>query len=291
MSAALADAESGEHAVTAIFLLVTSIIILALGIDGAPALLQDGAASGLEADTTGNGQHRGLGILAFGTEHGTETADNQVIDPALAVTDAGEAPGLACGDDGMVVSDAAVVKHPRALGQRLPRQSSGGIGNGGQLLDDAGAFRIDVIGEVLGVHTRIGGQLLLIEALDVLQRGVCREAVLAVAVHLQRGEVVELGRLLADPALADVLDAKHVRPSRFQPLPAPGLAVETTLGTGEDGIAVPGGQYPVRDGREMLYLVVAGHYHGERGRLHAPDAEHLPVAAILQCVETGDIHA
>ena len=46
-------------------------------------------------------------------------------------------------------------------------------------------FRIDIIAEVLRVHTGIGGVFLLIETLDEVERHLGREGILTVTVHLQ----------------------------------------------------------------------------------------------------------
>ena len=57
------------------------------------------------------------------------------------------------------------------------------------------AFRIDVVRQVLRIHTRIGRIFLLVECLDEVQRHLCRIAELPVAIHLQRRQVIQLWRL------------------------------------------------------------------------------------------------
>ena len=191
----------------------------------------------------------------------------------------------------MVVGDLAVVKDTAAFlqGQAVERTGTGT--DGGQRVDDARAFLEDVIGEVLGIDTRVGSELLLIEALDALQRGIGGETVLAVAVHLQRGEIIELGRLLAAFLLLHILDGEVIAVGRLQALLSLFGSVEACLGTGENGVAVFGRQHPIGPGDEMLYLPIAVDNHRQRGSLHTPDAEHLLVAAILQGVEPRGIHA
>ena len=46
------------------------------------------------------------------------------------------------------------------------------------------ALGIDVVAQILGVYTGIGGELLLVEALDEVQCHLCRVAELAVTVYL-----------------------------------------------------------------------------------------------------------
>ena len=50
---------------------------------------------------------------------------------------------------------------------------------------------IDIVGQERSIDTWIGGQFLLVELLDDVQRGLCGETELLVAIHLQRCQVVE----------------------------------------------------------------------------------------------------
>ena len=70
----------------------------------------------------------------------------------------------------MVVGHLAVVKHFLALGQLAQRQhGSRQIGIRHHGLHDARNLRIDVVAQVSGIDTWIGGEFLLIEALDEVQ--------------------------------------------------------------------------------------------------------------------------
>ena len=51
-------------------------------------------------------------------------------------------------------------------------------------------FGIEVIAQIGGVHTRIGGQPFLIQRLDQLQRLLGGETEFLVAIHLKGGQVV-----------------------------------------------------------------------------------------------------
>ena len=152
-------------------------------------------------------------------------------------------------------------------------------------------FRIDVVRKVLRIHTRISGVFLLIQCLDEVQRHLCRIAELPVAVHLQRGEVIELGGLFL------TLFLLHLR--YFERLTFDGgkssltlfLRREFPLGCRKGGVAIDGGQYPIRFWLEVVYLLLPVHNKGEGRGLYASDAEHLTVLTVLQGIEPGGVHA
>ena len=171
------------------------------------------------------------------------------------------------------------------------------------------ALGVDVVREVQGVHTRVGGVLLLVEALDEVECHLSRVAELPVAVHLQRCQVVELrGLLLALFLLhlghgeglaldgAERLFALFLRGELSLELRSSLLtlgrlqtclgllSLTRNLGGRERRVAVDRGQYPVRLGLEVLNLLLAVDDEGESGGLHAADAEHLPVLPVFQRV-------
>ena len=87
----------------------------------------------------------------------------------------------------MVVGNLRTVEDLLALLQFLAHQGLYERRVRRDALQDARTFSVDVVREVGGVDTRIGGELLLVKALYVLQRVVGRERVFLVALHLQRG--------------------------------------------------------------------------------------------------------
>ena len=99
----------------------------------------------------------------------------------------------------MVVGDLRRIKDLLRLQQGLTTQGTHQLGVGRlacelhleEPVHGLGALAIDIVGQKGGVHTGIGGQLLLVELLDEVQRHLGRKTVFLVAVHLQRGEVVE----------------------------------------------------------------------------------------------------
>ena len=110
------------------------------------------------------------------------------------------------GDDGVVVGHFRRVEHLLALRQLLPFKRGGQCGIVAKPLQYGGTFRVDVVAKEGGVHTRIGGYLLLVERLDEAERVVGRVAELLVALHLQGGQVEQawwsfsalLGRYVGD---------------------------------------------------------------------------------------------
>ena len=78
---------------------------------------------------------------------------------------------------------------------------------------------------------------------------------------------------------------------RFEELLALFLRGELAFGGAEHSVAVGGGENPVRLGLEAFNLFLAVYDEGEGGRLHAPDAQHLAVLAVLQRVEARGVHA
>ena len=153
------------------------------------------------------------------------------------------------------------------------------------------ALRIDVVRQVAGVHTRIGGDFLFVETLYEVERQFGREAELLVAVHLQRRQVVELRRSLCALLLLDACHRKRVPLNQLERLLALFLRVEAPLRGSERRVAIDGGQHPVGLGLEVVNLLLAVHDEGQRRRLHATYRQHLAVLPVLQRVETRGVHA
>ena len=125
----------------------------------------------------------GGGEFAVGVERCNETPRHEVEYPLFVRCQA-----VRCysgGDNGMVVGDFGRVEHLFTLFQRRATQGleQGGI-FAGYAVEDGVAFRINVVAQESGVHTRISRDFLLVERLDELQGQVGRERKLAVAFHL-----------------------------------------------------------------------------------------------------------
>ena len=199
----------------------------------------------------------------------------------------------------MVVGHLRRVEHLLRLLQRLPAQGSHQLGVGrlaceARLEEPVHGLRalgVDVVAQEGGVHARIGGQLHLVELLDEVQRHLGREAELAVAVHLQRREVVEWRRCLAALLLLHLGHFKGPSLDELEGLLALLLRGELPLRGGEGGVAVDGGQHPVGLWLEVVNLLLSVHDEGEGGGLHAADAEHLAVLSVLDGVEARGVDA
>ena len=85
----------------------------------------------------------------------------------------------------MVVGDLRVVEDALTFRQLLSHERTSCTIDFGEVLDDARTLGVDIVGQELCIDTRIGGQTLLIQRLDVAQRSLGRVAELAVTVHLQ----------------------------------------------------------------------------------------------------------
>ena len=99
----------------------------------------------------------------------------------------------ACGgEDGVMVADFFAVAHLPCI--HTPRRGcfADGGGNGHKLRH--GGFQI--VGEEAAVRAGVGAELFLVEGLQVVKRLLCGVAEAAVGLPLERGQVVELGRVL-----------------------------------------------------------------------------------------------
>ena len=206
---------------------------------------------------------------------------------------------LTGGNDGVMVGDLRRVEHTLGLRQRLAPKGAHQLSVWShtrklsleEAVHDLRTLGIDIVAEEGGINTRIGGQLHLVELLDEVERHLGRKAELTVAVHLQRGEVVERRRLLLAVLLLYVGDGEGTALDGGKGLLALLLAGELALRSSEGGVAIDGGQHPVGLGLEVVYLLLAVDDEGECGCLHTTDAEHLSVLPVLDGIEARGIDA
>ena len=176
-------------------------ILRILGIDYSPARFENLLTAYLELYLLRFGsvfvddfaQYGGGREFTVRIEHADESLGDEIIDIRLHI---GESGWRNSGwDDGVVIGYLAVIEYLLALRQLL----AGGC----ELLDEwevflltgylclahtvqnLRTFRIDIVGQELGIYTRISGVLLLVETLDELQRNIGRVGKLLVAIHLQ----------------------------------------------------------------------------------------------------------
>ena len=150
---------------------------------------------------------------------------------------------------------------------------------------------IDIIAQESRVNARISGQFLLIKLLNEVQRHLRRIAELAVAIHLQRGEVIERRWCLLAILFLYVSDGERLVLDEAECLFAFLFAGELTFRGSEDSIAIDRGQHPIGFGLEIVYLLLAVHNQCQRGSLYAPNAEHLSVLSIFDGIEACGIDA
>ena len=141
------------------------------------------------------------------------------------------------------------------------------------------------------IHTGIGGVFLLVEGLDQVERHLGRITELAVAIDLQRGEVVELWWLFLALFLLHLRHRKRLALDGGKGLLALFLRGEFPRCRGEGGITIHRCQYPVGFGLEVLDLFLTVHDEGEGRGLHTTYREHLTVLAVLQRVQSRGVHA
>ena len=194
-------------------------------------------------------------------------------------------------DDGMVVGDLAVVEHLLALGQLLARQRRGVFGVVGQFRQDARALRIDIVAQIGGIHTRIGGVFLLVEALDGLQGLVGRHVVFLVAFHLQRGQVVEPRRGFGAFLGGNIGHSKLFPFNALQVFLAVFHGAILALSGRECRIPINGRQHPIGLWLEVHDFVVTVDNQGQSWGLHPANGQHLAVLAIFQGIESCGVHA
>ena len=152
-------------------------------------------------------------------------------------------------------------------------------------------FRIDIVCQKLGIYTRISGVLLLVETLDEFQRDIGRVSKLLVAIYLQRGEVVEMRWRLVSLLLAYICDGEGFAGDGTECFLSFLLAGKLAAGCRKLGVAVDGGEYPVRFGNEVVDFLLAVYDQGKGRGLHPADAEHLFVLTVFQCIKSGGVHA
>ncbi len=294
----LAPLELGQL-LLATFVVVTALSVGHLAVDAAPARNQHHLPAGAEhvrASRLGpGGAHRRFdaGVLEhrLGVENGQEPAHHQVVDPQVVLVHLVDRVTLgAGGDDRVVVGDLGVVDDA-AEGQQIEAEDvPRGCGVFAAFADQRGD-RLDLGDHVLGQVARVGpgvGQrlVLLVQSLGGAQGAAGGEAVAAVGVALERGEVIQQRRALlalgllelgdgADPACAvgdDRLGLGGGLQAWVGPRVVPALVdPRSVLNRVEDGV-----HGPVGLGLERLDLGLAAGQNRQRRRLHPPE-RHGPV--------------
>ena len=168
----------------------------------------------------------------------------------------------------MVVGYLLVLEDSSGLPDPLAPQDLGLFRITGQAGKDRRYFVIDISGEIGGIHPRIGDQLLLVQALGDLERIICRIAEFLVAIHLQTGQVKQLGSVFQALLFLCGNNFKLFFAHLFKQGLALRLVREPAFLAGEDRVAVGSLQGPIGLRFEIQDAQVALHDHGQSGGLH-----------------------
>ena len=196
----------------ALLIILLLLLLVAVGFyfglfsDDAPAWIQNLLTCDLEFDarttrlprttrfprTTRNlSENRGRRELTIRQEDADETPGHEIKHLLLRITQI--LGNDTCWDNGVVVGYLRGVEYTLRLLQRLATDRFDEVSIGRyttefrliEAIQSLWTFRIDIIAEVLRIHTGIGGVFFLIEALDEVECHLGREGILTVTVHLQ----------------------------------------------------------------------------------------------------------
>ena len=152
-------------------------------------------------------------------------------------------------------------------------------------------LRVNIVGKIARIDTRIGRDFLFVELLDEVQRHLSRKPEFLVAIDLQRGQIVELRRCFRAFFLLDTRHCKWLSLNELEGFFAFFLRSEFSFRRRESRVAIDRRQNPVRFGFEVVDFLLPIHDERERGRLHPTDAQHLPILAVFQRVEARRVHS
>ena len=147
-------------------------------------------------------QHGGGGKLTVGIEHADEALGNQVVHLPLEIR---QVRGLHTRrDNSMVVGHLRGVEHLLGFLQRFTAQHLHQLRIGltaimlylKESVHRRRTFRVDIITQELGIYTGIGGEFLLVQTLNGVERLFGTHGEFPVAVHLQGGQIIKMWRCL-----------------------------------------------------------------------------------------------
>ena len=232
-------------------------------------------------------QHGGGGKLTVGIEHADEALGNQVIYLPLEIRQVG---GLhARRDNGMVISHFRGVEHFLGFLQRFASQHLHQLRIGlnaimlylKESVHRRRTFRVDIITQELGIYTWVGGEFLLVQTLNGVERLFGTHGEFTVAVHLQGGQIIKMWRCLGTIFLLYGGNGEGFVGNRLKGLLSFFLGGVLSFRCYEGGIPIDGGQHPVRLGHEGINLLLSVHDQSQCGCLHPTDAQHLFVLSVL----------
>ena len=152
------------------------------------------------------------------------------------------------------------------------------------------ALGVKVIGQVTGVNSWIGGELLLVQTLDGLQGVFCRIAVPFVAVNLEGCQVIELWRCFRRLLLADMVYDKWLAEDSVQGLFSLGPVLEGPVRRLECRAAIDGLQHPVWLRMKRGDLLLPADQQGQGGCLHTADGQQRVPPPIAEGIQARGVH-
>ena len=227
--------------------------------------------------------------LAVGVEHCYKVCCHKVIYLLFKV---GKSLRIySCGDNCVVVGNLLVVEHLFRLYQRLVHQWHSQCLIVAQALEYVGAFGINIIAQECCIHTWVCGNLLFVQRLYCLQCLFCRQSELLVAIDLQRCKVIQFRWKLGSVLGRYVGYSERLPCNFFECFASLLLAVETSFGNTERGVAVNSLQFPIRLWNKVRYFKMTFYYQRKGWGLYTSYGEHLSVLAVFYGVQACRIHA
>ena len=248
------------------------------GIHIAPPRFQNLLSVRFEINVVHTPRYGGSGKLAVGIEGSDKAPCHEVVYTLFQVAETLRC--YSCGNDGMVIGNLRGVEHTLALWEWFNEGSYERIVFL-QPIHDGRTLGVDVVRQELGVYTRIRGEFLLVERLYDIEGCFGRETELFVAVHLQRGQVVEMGWGLAALFLLHPCHPKQAVGKGGKGLFTLFFRSKSALCGCKLRVAVNGGQHPIGFRHKTVNLLLAGHDECQRGCLHTTYAQHLSVLPIF----------
>ena len=255
-----------------------------------PAGIDQHFAPGPEGNLPGQRLHHRHGLDAGWIKHRDQAQDHRIVKPAFIAPQ--PPPQHLGGQDGMVVGHFFIVNDPGVEGQGSQVERSNFIWfKRPQSLQQWRDGRFNVVIDVAAIGSRIGEMFVLVESLGQPQGLVGGEAIHPVHVLLQRGQIIELGRVGILFFLGHRLHHQGMRPGRLHHrLPLRRL-LEFALGMLERRPTAHGVHFPEILRLEILDLQIPIDNHGQNRGLHPPDAEQQIALPVFQSKKTGGIEA
>ena len=190
----------------------------------------------------------------------------------------------------MVVCNLLVIKHRCLLAQFLTHQRLGELFVRSDSCKNLRHFRIYIVRQKSGVHPWVGGQFLLIQALNNLKRLLGAVTKTLVALHLQACKVKQFGAALLAILSLHTRNLKRLAFYICQGLFCVFFLIKPALFYTEGYIAIHSFQLPIRLRHKVFNLLLPLDHKRKRRCLHTPHAENALAVGELYGVESGGVY-